>query len=195
MTTMTTTEKLYTVDDLLNMPDGDRYELVHGKLVERHMGTESNLLATRIAFLLQSFLETHPMGYVVCSETTFTCFGDAEHHGRKPDVAFVPFGRFPGERPPKGDCRALPDLVVEVVSPNDTAEEVSTKVAEYQSAGVPLVWVAYPSTRRILVHRLRQSPDGRISELTEADALSGEHVLAGFTCPVAKVFALPRPPT
>ena len=193
MTTMIQ-DKLYTADELLKMPDGDRYELVGGKLVERHMGMESNLFATHIAHLIQTFLDDRPMGYVVCSETMFTCFPDPVHHGRRPDVAFLAFGRLPGEKLPKGNCPVPPDLMVEVVSPNDTAEEVSTKVNEYQEAGVRLTWVVYPGTRRVLIHRLRTSPEGRISELTELDTIDGEDVLPGFTCPVAKFFQIPRPP-
>jgi Uma2 family endonuclease len=84
-------------------------------------------------------------------------------------------------------------LVVEVVSPNDTAEEVSEKVADFQSVGVPLIWVFYPSTRRVLIHRLATDPAGRVSELTETDLISGEGVLEGFSCDVAEFFRLPTP--
>src|SRR5438046_1195867 len=37
-----TTVTLYTPDDLLQMPDGDQYELVNGILVERKMSTWSS---------------------------------------------------------------------------------------------------------------------------------------------------------
>ena len=45
MTTMNDlpTAALYTPDDLLRLPDGDAYELVDGRLVEKHMGGESSL--------------------------------------------------------------------------------------------------------------------------------------------------------
>jgi hypothetical protein len=45
----------------------------------------------------------------------------------------------------------------------------------------------------VLIHRLAGDPLGRASELTESDALSGESVLPGFTCPVSEFFHLPRP--
>ncbi len=37
-----------TPEDLLAMPDGKRYELVNGRLVERNMGAESSQIGTRL---------------------------------------------------------------------------------------------------------------------------------------------------
>ena len=44
----------------------------------------------------------------------------------------------------EGWVRIPPDLAVEVVSPNDSAEELEEKLEDYHKAGVPLVWVIYP---------------------------------------------------
>jgi Uma2 family endonuclease len=184
---------IQTADDLLTMPDADRHELLHGKLVAREMGAEANWLATRIAFLIQLFLADRPRGYVFTSEASYACFPDDPRHAPRPDASFVRFGRLKDEKIPKGHFKIAPDLVVEVVSPNDVAEELSEKVADFQSVGVPLIWVVYPSTRRVLIHRLAGDPLGRASELTESDAISGENVLPGFSCPVAEFFRLPQP--
>jgi Uma2 family endonuclease len=43
--------------------------------------------------------------------------------------------------------------VIEAVSPNDTAYEVEDKIAQWLGAGVRLVWVLYPETQRVQVHR------------------------------------------
>jgi Uma2 family endonuclease len=186
-------ERQYTAEELLTLPHADRYELRHGILVERDMGTESNWLAGRVLFLISLFLETHQLGYPFGSETSYACFPDDPRHAPRPDVSVIRFGRLPDEKLPKGHCKIRPDLVVEVVSPNDTAEEVSDKVVDFQSVGVPLIWVIYPGTRRVLIHRLASDQRGRVSELTEADTISGEDVLPGFTCAVSEFFRLPRP--
>ena len=190
---ITTEEKLDSVDDLLSLPECRGYELIHGKLVERDVGTESNWLAMRIVTLLGFFLEQKPLGYVVGSETAFVCFPDDPRHAPRPDVAFIRFGRLPGEKLPKGSCPIAPDLMVEVVSPNDKGEAIQTKIAEFQAVGVPLIWVVYPNTRRIVIHRLEGSPTVRISELTEADTITGEQVIPGFSRPVADFFRVPQP--
>ena len=48
----TTSAKLYTPQDLLELPDASSYELVEGRLVGRHMGSESSAIAAAIAALL-----------------------------------------------------------------------------------------------------------------------------------------------
>lgn len=83
---------------------------------------------------------------------------------------------------------AAPDLAVEVVSPNDTAEEVDAKVMEWLNAGVPLVWVVSPGVRKVRVQRPRNAALGPISMLGEEDAISGEDVLPGFSCRVSEFF-------
>ena len=84
-------------------------------------------------------------------------------------------------------CPIVPDLAVEVVSPNDLSEEVEEKVDEYLRAGVRLVWVVHPQRKTIRIHRA----DGTVQDLRQTDELSGEDVIAGFRCPVSEVFRLP----
>lgn len=181
--TLLETQQEYTPEDLLRMPDGDRYELIDGRLVERHMGLLSDILAGKIAFLLTAFCLPRGLGWVVIPSS-----GGFQYTGRqvrKPDVAFVRRGRFPDEQPPAGHAALVPDLAVEVISPNDLYEEVEAKVVEYLRVGVRLVWVVSPSQRTVRVHRA----DGVCRYLREGDQLTGEDVLPDFRCPVADLFA------
>ena len=82
----------------------------------------------------------------------------------------------PGDVSPKGWIRIPPDLAVEVVSPNDSAEELEEKLDDYRTAGVPLIWVIYPELRKVKIFRL----DGPAGELREDGVLSGEDVIPGF---------------
>lgn len=171
-----------TPDDLLAMPDGDHYELIDGIPKEKSMGAQSDEITAAIISALHAFVRQQRLGHVYGSQTGFRCFPN--NRVRKPDCAFVAAGRLPNDRSPGGDIAIAPDLVIEVVSPNDTYEEVSTKVMDYKSARVKLIWVISPETKTVLIRRL----DGTCSELNESGALSGEDVLPGFTCPVAELF-------
>ena len=77
-----------------------------------------------------------------------------------------------------------PDLVVEVVSPNDTVYELEEKLADYQKVEVALIWVVYPNSRTVLVYRA----DGSTSFLREDEELSGEDIIPGFRCSVREIF-------
>jgi Uma2 family endonuclease len=70
------------------------------------------------------------------------------------------------------------------VSPNDTAYEVEDKIAQWLSANVQLVWVLYPETQRVQVHRI----DGTVTKLQLEESLRGEDVLPGFQCQIAEIF-------
>jgi Uma2 family endonuclease len=175
----------YTPEDLLTMPDGDRYELVDGQLVEREMSMESSWIAGEIAGLLRDFVKSRQLGWVFPEETSFQCFLEEPRRVRKPDTSFFGKSRLPNGPLSEGHCPLAPDLVVEVVSPNDLFYEVEIKVDEWLRAGVPLVWVVNPANRTVLVHRATEpSPQ----KLTERETLTGDDVLSGFVCGVNELF-------
>ena len=178
----------FTPEDLLKLPDAVNYELVDGNLVERNMGMKSSMIAMRLGAKIELSFGDSPIGHLFGADAGYQCFRDAPDKVRKPDVSFVRFGRFPGNRPPEGYSRIPPDLAVEVVSPRDLANEIEEKVAEYIAAGVPLVWVVYPTTRTVRVHRPASSPQGPVGALKYTDTLSGEDVLPGFSCAVKELF-------
>jgi Uma2 family endonuclease len=186
MSTATATEVRYTPEDLLAMPDGKAYELVDGRLVERHMGSESSLVGGRLYWRLTQFCDEQNRGIVWPADNGFQCFPHAPGLVRRPDVSFVRSGRLPGDVPPKGWVRIPPDLAVEVVSPRDLAGELEEKLSDYKKVDVPLVWVIYPEQRVVKVLRHLGPP----SDLGEDDELSGEDVIPGFRCPVREI--LPR---
>ena len=187
MSTMTT-DLLLTPEDLLNLPDGVKYELVDGRLVERNMGLESSEIAGRIIVLLGLFLRGRGLGHLFLPDAGYQCFPHAPGKIRRPDVSFIRTGRLPGETTPKGFSTIAPDLAVEVISPNDVAEELEEKVADYLRAGVSLVWVVSPVTRSVRIHRPRSAASGPVGVLSEDESITGEEVLPGFSCVVREFF-------
>jgi Uma2 family endonuclease len=192
-------QREYTPEDLLRMPDGKNFELVDGRLVERHrttppqgenhMGFVADRIAVRLVQRLANYCDEHPLGWVLIpSSGGFQGFPDSRRRVRKPDVAFVLYGRFPDEQLPLGNAQLAPDLAAEVISPNDTYEEVDEKIEEYLRAGVRLVWIISPQNRTVRIYRL----NGSSHSLRENDELDGEDVVPGFRCPVRDLFPQPR---
>ena len=177
-------KKAFTPEDLLTMPDGERYELVDGELVEKDMGAESSWIGGQLFARLESFNQEAKLGWVLPSDVGYQCFAEDARRVRKPDTSFIRQGRLPRERLPKGHVRIFPDLAVEVVSPNDLFSEVRRKVGEYLGAGVRLVWVVNPDIRDVEVWRA----DGSVTWFREGDELDGEDVLPGFRCRVGDLF-------
>jgi Uma2 family endonuclease len=174
----------YTADDFAMLPDSTAYELVNGQLLERKMGTESSWVGGKLHRLLGNYCEENNLGWTWPADNGFQCFPDP-NTVRKPDGAFIRLGRFPGERPPSaGYTRIAPDLIVEVVSPNELVYEIDEKVADYLAVGVRLIWVVNPKMRTVTVRRC----NGTVDVLCEHDELSGEEVVPGFHCRVRELF-------
>ena len=181
-------QKRYTPEDLLTMPDGDRYELVNGQLVEKSMSFWASYVAARLQIRLGNFSDAKESGWVVAEGTTYQCFPDDPNRVRRADVSFIRRERMSLEQATaRGHSRVGPDLAAEIVSPNDLAYDVDEKVQEWLGAGARLIWVVNPETRTVAVHRARGS--GTI--LREQDCLDGEDVLPGFRCHVKELFEPP----
>lgn len=176
--------RTYTPEELLEMPDLGRFELVDGRLVERNMGSESSQVGGRVFLRIGNYIEANSLGAVFPADCGYQIFPDRPKLVRFPDASFVRSGRLSNDVGPKGHMRIVPDLVLEVVSPNDLAGEVDAKIVEYQKVGVPLIWVAYPDSRSIYVYR----QDRPFERLGPNQTLTGDEVLPGFAIPVADLF-------
>jgi Uma2 family endonuclease len=173
----------YTPEDLLRMEHGPRYELVDGQLVEKAMGQEASRVEVRLIRYLDEYAEANGGG-AFSSSCGYQIFPHEPRRVRYPDASFIRAERLPAGGLLRGHSRTVPDLAVEVVSPNDTAEEIDARVKDFLRVGAPLVWVAYPATRSVDIFR----GDGTGGWRAEGQELSGEDVLPGFTCRVADLF-------
>ncbi len=182
---MATIESSVTPEDLLKIRDRPMPELVDGQLLERPpMGLKSDAIASRLGRWIGNHVESHDLGFVCGAQGSYQIFPDDSRKVRIPDVSFLKKERMPPGPLPDGHCRVVPDLVVEVVSPNDQVSELNAKIEDFLNAGVPLIWVADPETWTIHVYR----SGGTVTRLRAGDILDGEDVLPGFRCEVTRIF-------
>lgn len=167
-------------------PDPDAlYEIVDGVHVEMSpMSYYSNLIAWRLARRMDEVVEEAPLG-AVCMENMFLL--DLEQRwGRRPDVAFVSVERWPLDReiPEEGEWQVVPDLCVEVNSPNDRVEDLYEKIDDYFDASVRQVWVVSPGRRRIYVY---DSPT-QIRTVSATEVIDAGDIIPGFQMAVSEMF-------
>ena len=169
-----------TADELLRLGLSDeRTELVNGRLVVREpAGYRHGEIAARLLASLYNFVESRALGRVLTAETGFVLRRNPDTV-RAPDVAFVRRERLPVP-PPSGFADIAPDLVVEVLSPNDRPGDVLSKIGDWLEAGVLLVWIIDPQRGDARVYRA----DGSQEHLAGHDWLDGESVVPGFRWPL-----------
>jgi Uma2 family endonuclease len=176
---------LLTAADVERMSlPGKQVELVRGQLIVREPpGTWHGAISAKFAYYVSEFVYSHGLGVVFGQDTGFKIARDPDTV-RAPDVAFV--ARERADRiPRRGYAELAPDLVAEILSPDDSPGEVLAKVADWLAAGTALVWLVDP--RRSVVHVYRH--DGSLSVLRENDSLEGEAAPPGFACPLTSVFS------
>jgi Uma2 family endonuclease len=175
---------------LRSRPEGDEYEplfeIIDGQRVEL---PPMSILATRVSSnvhgYLRYYLHGNPVGEAVM-EGLFHLPLPVDRN-RRPDVAFVSaqtIAAAPAQLGSENAWSVLPELMVEVVSPNDLAEEIMERIGEYFTAGTRLIWVIYPTQRLVYVY---ESPE-QVRILSDARELDGGAVLPGFRIAVASLF-------
>ncbi len=185
MSVMAPTTREYTIDDLLAMDaDGPSHELVGGRLEELHSWNLASAVAARLGGSLGNHVENNVPGQVFDAQAYYQCFRWNSGTVRKPRLSFISADHLPEDWAARAYFTIAPDMVAEVLSPNDSAYKVNAKIKEYRRAGVRLIWVIDPEQRVVVVHR----PDGSANTLQETDELTGEDVVPGFRCRVAELF-------
>src|SRR5438876_1469383 len=177
------TTPLMTAEELLQTNNPNKCtEWVRGRLIVRQPpGGRHGLVAMTLAIRLGNYVERMEAGHLFAAETGFT-LARGPDTVRAPDIAFVRRERLPSSVP-VGFPELAPDLVVEVLSPDDRPGETLAKVGDWLEAGARLVWVIDPQGRNARVYRA----DGRETSVTEKEDLTGEDVLPGFVCPLATI--------
>ena len=179
-----------TEADLLRLVERDKRlcELIDGTLVEKPVGHFESIVAAVLITYLNQFVLPRGLGYVTGGDGPMRLRGGRI---RLPDVAYFSFDRLPNRRVPADPIPTVtPDLAIEVLSESNTVAEIDQKLREYFQSGTRLAWVIDPRPRTVAVYL---SPDAPVRVLNEQDPLDGEHVLLGFTMPVAELFRMAGP--
>jgi Uma2 family endonuclease len=167
----------------------ERYEIIDGEFVELSpKSADSQGFAFRLARHLSNFGIDRDVGEAFTE--ILVKLPLPVDRNRRPDAIFVPYDRWPKNKP-LPDTNAwdvLPSVCVEVVSPRDLAEEILDKLLEYFESGVQQVWVAYPRHGLLFVH---DSPTA-VRVLTRDEILEGGTVLPGFRLALSELFPKPK---
>lgn len=165
--------------------EGHHCELVDGVLVEKAMGEEESGLALWLGHLFFNYLVKRNLGKLLGADGFLLLMPGLL---RAPDVSFITWERYPVRPPPYP--RVSPDLAVEILSPNNTRQEITRKRREYFKHGTRLVWEINPRTQTVDVYTSRTN----FQRLGLPDTLDGGEVLPGFRLKVSKLFGLPGRP-
>ena len=179
------TESLMTAEVLerLDLP-GKSTELIRGRLIVREPpGTRHGAIAANLCYFLTDFVRRNSLGSVFAQDTGFKIETNPDTV-RAPDVAYLTKDRMAAVAR-RGYAAVAPDLIAEIVSPDDRPGELLAKVAAWLNAGTLLAWVIDPDRAEARIYR----PDGSVATIDMAGSIDGEGVLPGFSCPLREILS------
>jgi Uma2 family endonuclease len=182
------------LDEFIEATNDQIFELINGERKPKLPTVAGHNYVMQLIYqFLLVFLNNTRLGEVLV-EATFVLPDAYDSNwvkgSRTPDVAFFTAERINMYRQENPDWRdkpylIVPDLVIEVVSPNDKASELDEKIDIYLADGVRLVITLDPQRRKAKMHT---SDIDHPIVLKEDAILKGGDVLPGFEIPLKKLF-------
>lgn len=126
--------EIYTTDYIYALPEGQRAELIDGKIYDmappnrKHQRITGNLYRK-----IRNYIEEHNGSYKV-NITPFAVFLNTDDYG----------------------CIGAPDWIIEVVSPSSKRIDYHIKLFKYRTAGVREYWIVDPMRDTIMVYNFSE---------------------------------------
>ncbi len=181
---MTTTGTRLTYEEYLKTPESMiRCDIVDGEVIVAGPSVQHQIVSGNINDPLRSFVLGNQLGRVLFAPVDVVV-QRAPLRVRQPDLLFVSNERVNilGERIEGG-----PDLVVEIISPSNTRDEINTRLADYASINVRECWLVYPQIHAAEVLRLEAGQWHRAFIRGTGERLESE-VLPGLELDIADFF-------
>ena len=141
--------KTYTIDDIYSLPDGERAELIDGKIYYMAPPNRKHQqLLLSISRVIADYIDSNN-GSCEVDIAPFAVFLNADDRNYvEPDISVI---CDPDKLNDKG-CVGAPDWIIEIVSPGSRHMDYSTKLFKYRTAGVREYWIVDPSKNRITTY-------------------------------------------
>jgi len=175
--------RLLRGEEFFELGDIGPCELIDGRIVPMApTGGEHSQVESVLVRLIGNFVADRACGWVLSGEVGIYTQRNPDRV-RGADLAFV--SRDQATAIPTGFLDFGPELVVEIVSPNDRWTDIREKIDEYFAIGVEQVWIVEPQSRQVLAYT---SPTAA-TRYRVGDKLPGAHGLAGLEIEVERIFS------
>ncbi len=139
----------YTIEDIYNLPDGQRAELIDGELyMMATPGTKHQRLVTEFTYLIKDYIKRNN-GECEIFPAPFAVFLNAGNEiYPEPDISVI----CDKNKLTDEGCKGAPDWIIEIASPYSRAMDYNKKLLKYGTAGVREYWIVDPMKQLITVY-------------------------------------------
>ncbi|MCM1135490.1 MAG: Uma2 family endonuclease [Clostridium sp.] len=142
-------EEIYTVGDIYELPDGERAELIDGKIYYIALpNTKHQMLVSDLSYQIKNYIKRNHGESEVFPAPFAVFLNKNDKDYVESDISVI---CDKNKITDKG-CNGAPDWIIEIVSPSSKAMDYFTKLFKYRTVGVKEYWIVDPIRRRTTVY-------------------------------------------
>ena len=142
-------EKFYTIEDIYALPDGQRAELIDGRMyMMAPPNTRHQSLVSEFTITIGSYIRSKGGNCKVFPAPFAVYLNKDDQNYVEPDISVI---CDKSKLNDKG-CSGAPDWIIEIISPSTSRIDYGVKLFKYRTAGVREYWIVNPMKKTVTVY-------------------------------------------
>lgn len=143
----------YTIEDIYALPEGERAELIDGKIYYMAPpSTRHQRIISDIHYRIKDYIIKNN-GECEVLPAPFAVFLNKDNKNYvEPDISII----CDKDKITDKGCHGAPDWVIEIISPGNKEMDYFKKLFKYQAAGVREYWIVDPIKEMVMVYRFEK---------------------------------------
>lgn len=143
----------YTIEDIYALPEGERAELIDGKIYYMAPpSTRHQRIISDIHYRIKDYIIKNN-GECEVLPAPFAVFLNKDNKNYvEPDISII----CDKDKITDKGCHGAPDWIIEIISPRNKEMDYFKKLFKYQAAGVREYWIVDPTKEIVMVYRFEK---------------------------------------
>lgn len=146
----------HTIDDIYNLPDGERAELIDGELyMMAPPNTMHQRLVSKFTQVIGEYIRSHNGSCEVFPAPFAVFLNDDDKTYVEPDISVI----CDKDKIDEKGCNGAPDWIIEIVSPSSARMDYFVKLFKYRMSGVREYWIVNPMKKTVQIYSFEGDED------------------------------------
>lgn len=143
----------YTIEDIYLLPDGERAELIDGKIYYMAPpSTRHQRIISDIHYRIKDYIIKNNGECEVLPAPFAVFLNKDDKNYVEPDISVI----CDKDKLTDKGCHGAPDWIIEIISPGNKEMDYFKKLFKYQAAGVREYWIVDPIKEIVMVYRFEK---------------------------------------
>ena len=143
----------YTIEDIYALPDGERAELIDGKIYYMAPpSTRHQRIISDIHYRIKDYIIKNNGEREVLPAPFAVFLNKDDKNYVEPDISVI----CDKDKLTDKGCHGAPDWIIEIISPGNKEMDYFKKLFKYQAAGVREYWIVDPIKEIVMVYRFEK---------------------------------------